>query len=76
MITDATMQTDGQDGCEAGAEGHIRCGDQNRFGVEDKKAESESARYDDRTYVFCVLISSKKRKTIHISSQTEGFQIY
>ena len=32
--------------------------------MEDKKAESESARYDDRTYVFRVLISSKKRKIL------------
>jgi len=73
MIIDATMQTDGQDGCEAGAGGHIRRGDQNRFEVEDKKAESESARYGDRTYVFRVLISSKKRKIL--SSDISGARI-
>ena len=45
---------------------HIRLGGQIRFEVEDKKAESESARYGDRTYVFRVLISSKERKTHYV----------
>ena len=41
--------------------------------MEDKKAESESARYGDRTYVFRVLISSKKRKIL--SSDISGARI-
>ena len=44
-----------------------------RLEEEDKKAESESARYDDRTYVFRVLNSSKKRKIL--SSDISGARI-